>query len=347
MNKRTSFIKTSGLKVSGLKTSDLETSSEKLSATLPPLLIEAERVAATVFQGAHGRRHVGQGDEFWQYRHYSPGDSPRKIDWRRSAKSDPNSENSGIFIRQKEWESAQSLWLWNSNGPGMNWASDKNLVTKKHRASVLSLALAQLLVRGGEKVALAGSGSSPSNSRKNLYTIARQLENQQQEGQITEDNDQEVQPADCELPHGHRFSQHSALVCFSDFLAPLSEQKQIFANLAHRNLRVWLVQVLDPAEMNLPYVGRVKFQQPNSDRELLHSDVESIRDLYIDRIRGHNKDLSRLVKKWGWNHILHTTDKSPESTLLTLYRSISERQNTFVHTREDKLSGMDMRKGDA
>ncbi|WP_120495309.1 DUF58 domain-containing protein [Kiloniella sp. EL199] len=331
MNKRASFI----------KTPSIETSAEKLSATLPPLLIEAERVAATVFQGAHGRRHIGQGDEFWQYRHYSPGDSPRKIDWRRSAKSDPNSENAGLFIRQKEWESAQSLWLWNSSDPGMDWASDKNLVTKKHRASVLSLALAQLLIRGGEKVALAGSGTSPSNSRKNLYTIAQQLESQHSKGKNTSSNNQSVAN---ELPHGHRFSQHSALVCFSDFLAPLSEQKQVFANLAHRNLRVWLVQVLDPAEMNLPYAGRVKFQQPNSDNELLHSDVESIRDLYIDRIRGHNKDLSRLVKKWGWNHILHTTDKSPESTLLTLYRSISERQNTFTHTREENLIGNDMGK---
>ncbi|WP_417452856.1 DUF58 domain-containing protein [Kiloniella sp.] len=306
----------------------IEASAEKLSAALPPLLIEAERVAATVFQGAHGRRHVGQGDEFWQYRHYSPGDSPRKIDWRRSAKSDPNSENAGIFIRQKEWESAQSLWLWNNTAPGMDWASDKKLVTKKHRASVLSLALAQLLIRGGEKVGLAGADIPPSNSRKNLYTIAQQLENQNSDNKNKEDKHPEY-----ELSQGHRFAQNAALVCFSDFLTPLSEQKKVFANLAHKNLRVWLVQVLDPAEMNLPYTGRVKFQQPDGDGELLHSDVESIRDLYIDRIRAHNKDLSRLVKKWGWNHILHTTDKSPESTLLTLYRSISERQNAFTQTR--------------
>ncbi|WP_053005549.1 DUF58 domain-containing protein [Kiloniella spongiae] len=324
------------------RASSIEASAEKLSATLPPLLIEAEHVAATVFQGAHGRRHVGQGDEFWQYRRYSPGDSPRKIDWRRSAKSDPNSENAGIFIRQKEWESAQSLWLWNSNDPGMDWASDKNLATKKHRASVLSLALAQLLIRGGEKVALAGSGTAPSNSRKNLYTIARQLEAQRSASITTQDSSQKSQHLDHELPREHHFSQNSALVCFSDFLTPLSEQKQIFASLAHKNLRVWLVQVLDPAELNLPYSGRVKFQLPKSDRELLHSDVASIRDLYMDRIRGHNKDLSRLVKKWGWNHILHTTNKSPESTLLTLYRSISERQNTFAHAREENLSGNDI-----
>ncbi|WP_052741800.1 DUF58 domain-containing protein [Kiloniella litopenaei] len=309
------------------RASSIEASAEKLTATLPPLLVEAERVASTVFQGAHGRRHVGQGDEFWQYRHYSPGDSPRKIDWRRSAKSDPNSENSGIFIRQKEWESAQSLWLWNNNSSGMNWASSKNLVTKTHRASVLSLALAQLLIRGGEKVALAGTGIPPSNSRKNLFTIAQQLE--------SHNSDTKDKHPEHELPQGYRFSQNSALVCFSDFLVPLAEQKQVLASLAHKNLRVWLVQILDPAEMNLPYTGRVKFQQPAGDTELLHSDVESIRDLYIDRIRAHNKDLSRLVKKWGWHHILHTTDKSPESTLLTLYRSISERQNTIALTADE------------
>ncbi|OUS16515.1 hypothetical protein A9Q97_02265, partial [Rhodospirillales bacterium 47_12_T64] len=119
----------------------LETHAEKLASTLPPLQIEAERVASTVFQGVHGRRHAGQGDEFWQYRRYSLGDSPRSIDWRRSAKSEKTGDNSGVFIRQKERESAQSLWIWTGSGPGMDWSSQGANITKKHRASVLGLAL--------------------------------------------------------------------------------------------------------------------------------------------------------------------------------------------------------------
>ncbi|WP_419903773.1 DUF58 domain-containing protein [Kiloniella sp.] len=293
--------------------STLETHAEKLASTLPALLIEANRVASTILQGIHGRRHAGQGDEFWQYRRYTPGDSPRTIDWRRSAKSQTTRDNSGIFIRQKERESAQSLWIWAGGGPGMDWSSQWSDVTKKHRASVLGLALTHLLIKGGEKVALVGGQTAPSNSRKNLYTIARQLEN----------NDH----ASGELPSGHHLPQNSALVCISDFLTPLSEQRKVFQFLASQKLKVWLVQILDPAEMNLPYSGRVKFQQPFGDTELLHSDVDSIRDTYIDRIRAHNQDLNTMVQRWGWQHLTHRTDQSPESTLLALYQSISGRQS--------------------
>src|SRR3546814_6131026 len=77
--------------------------AEQLAATLPPLLVAAERVAATVAQGVHGRRRVGQGETFWQYRHYDFGDQPQSIDWRQSAKSDM------VFVRQMEWEAAQSV----------------------------------------------------------------------------------------------------------------------------------------------------------------------------------------------------------------------------------------------
>src|SRR6059058_1748488 len=48
---------------------------EALAATLPPLLVAAERVATTVAQGVHGRRRVGQGETFWQFRQYEPGDA--------------------------------------------------------------------------------------------------------------------------------------------------------------------------------------------------------------------------------------------------------------------------------
>src|ERR687886_242089 len=61
--------------------------AEALGARLPPLLVAAERVAATVAQGVHGRRRVGEGDSFWQFRRFVTGDPLARIDWRQSAKS--------------------------------------------------------------------------------------------------------------------------------------------------------------------------------------------------------------------------------------------------------------------
>ena len=103
---------------------------------LPPLLLAAERIATTVAQGVHGRRRVGQGETFWQFRRYQPGDPTPTIDWRQSGKTDH------VYVRQMEWEAAQSLWLWCDRSPSMDWRSDKSLPSKYERATLLALALA-------------------------------------------------------------------------------------------------------------------------------------------------------------------------------------------------------------
>ena len=82
--------------------------ADAASHTLPPLLVEAERIAATIMQGIHGRKRSGPGESFWQYRAYGFGDSTSRIDWRKSARS------SHVFIRENEWEAANTLWLWAS-----------------------------------------------------------------------------------------------------------------------------------------------------------------------------------------------------------------------------------------
>src|SRR6266852_6611266 len=94
---------------------------EQLASRLPPLLVAAERVATTVAQGVHGRRRVGQGESFWQFRQYEPGDAAQRIDWRESAKSQR------LYVRETEWEAGQRVWLWRDASPSMDWSSSDYL----------------------------------------------------------------------------------------------------------------------------------------------------------------------------------------------------------------------------
>ena len=80
--------------------------AENLADLLPPLLIEADRVAQAVIQGVHGRRRAGVGETFWQFRAYDQGDAASRIDWRQSARTDK------LFVREREWEAAQSAYIW-------------------------------------------------------------------------------------------------------------------------------------------------------------------------------------------------------------------------------------------
>ena len=125
--------------------------AEALAASLPPLQVAAEQVAATVMQGVHGRRRVGQGETFWQYRPYAIGDQPSRIDWRRSARGDR------VYVRETEWEAAQSVWLWRDASPSMGYRSAAHLPTKRDHADLLTMALMAMLVRGGERIALLGA----------------------------------------------------------------------------------------------------------------------------------------------------------------------------------------------
>src|SRR3979411_614701 len=130
--------------------------SLELAGTLPALMVAADRVAATVIQGVHGRRRVGQGDAFWQYRPYREGDSASQIDWRQSARS------RHLFARETEWEAAASVWLWRDASPSMQYASLRNTDTKAVRGELLTLALASLLADAGERVAVLGGGLRPT-----------------------------------------------------------------------------------------------------------------------------------------------------------------------------------------
>jgi uncharacterized protein (DUF58 family) len=142
--------------------------AETLALRLPPLQVAAERVAATVAQGVHGRRRVGTGNSFWQFRAYMPGDPAAGIDWRQTAKSDR------AYVRENEWEAAQSVWLWADRSPSMDWRSSRGLPTKAERALLLLLAAASLMVRGGEHVALLG-GFRPATGQAVLDRLALEL----------------------------------------------------------------------------------------------------------------------------------------------------------------------------
>ncbi|MEY3552117.1 MAG: hypothetical protein RL735_465, partial [Pseudomonadota bacterium] len=121
-----------------------------LARRLPSLLVAAKEVAATVMHGVHGRRRAGTGETFWQFRPFVFGESSNRIDWRRSARDDR------LYVREREWEAAHTVWIWCDRSPSMGYVSGLALQPKIDRGLVLGLALADLLVRGGERVGILG-----------------------------------------------------------------------------------------------------------------------------------------------------------------------------------------------
>jgi uncharacterized protein (DUF58 family) len=278
--------------------------AEALSATLPPLLLHAERVAATVAQGVHGRRRVGLGETFWQYRDYEPGDPMHQIDWRQTAKSDR------VFVRQMEWEAAQSVYCWRDGSASMDWRSHRSLPSKRERAELLLLALMVLMIRAGEHVTLVGSGLAPSAGRGTL-------------GRITDLLTQESPESAPSLPRVEPLPRHAQVLLVSDFLAPLEEIEATLRGFAARGLTGHLVQVLDPAEESLPYQGRVRFEGLEGEAPWLLSRAEGVRGAYHERLRAQEDGIAAVARRTGWRCTWHRTDRPPQTALLAAYGALA------------------------
>jgi len=280
---------------------ELHERAAALSANLPPLMVAAERVASTVAQGMHGRRRVGQGESFWQYRNYERGDPIRQIDWRRSGKSDL------VYLRENEWEAAQSVWLWCDSSPSMDYSSGRKLVSKKDRAQLLTLALGSLLIRGGEHIAPLGRHMLPTMGRAALFLLAQSLaETQSQTGVAS-------------LPPFEPLPRYGRVVLISDFLESLDDLRRAIGLLADRGVDGYVLQILDPSETDLPFTGRTRFEGMEKEGNALIGRVEGVREEYRATLSEHQQGLKDIARVSGWNYGLHITDRPAEEALLRLF----------------------------
>jgi uncharacterized protein (DUF58 family) len=277
----------------------LREQAEALGGSLPPLLVAAERLASSVSLGVHGRRKSGMGETFWQFRRYAPEDAQTAIDWRQSGKSDH------LFVREREWEAAEAVYLWRDGSPGMRFQSPGTPVSKLERATVLALALGFLLIRGGERIGLLGDAQSPATGRARLRRIAYELI--------------DAPPRDEALPPDARMMKNSQFVWFGDFLSPLTDIETALRRLAHAGLSGYLVHIIDPAEEDFPFAGRLRFEAASGGESEVFGRAESIQGAYRSRFRAHGESLRALTRRFGWSYLAHRTDRRPETALVALY----------------------------
>ncbi|HYJ35993.1 MAG TPA: DUF58 domain-containing protein [Rhizomicrobium sp.] len=276
--------------------SALQHEADGLSAGLPPLMVQADHLAASVSLGVHGRRRAGIGESFWQFRRYASPDSSSDIDWRQSAKSQH------IFVREREWEAAQTVWFWRDASPNMSFKSAS--VSKRARADLLLLALASLLVRGGERVGFAGMEGAPAASRLALTRIGRAM----------------FGKAQGILPPQMPFARGNQLVWFSDFL-----EEDVFdrmKKLSHQGVEGHLVRIIDPAEEDFPYSGRTRFEAPDGQSEEIFGRAERVRNSYRARFTAHGERIAQAASRLGWTCTAHRTDHAPQASLIALHAAI-------------------------
>jgi uncharacterized protein (DUF58 family) len=274
-----------------------------LSARLPDLVVAARRLAHSLMHGVHGRRRAGPGENFWQFRAFVSGEPAQNIDWRRSARG------TQAFVREREWEAAQTLWLWFDRSETMNFGSDLAPTRKVDRAAVLTLALADLAVRGGERVGLLGL-SRPVAARNVIDRFAEILA--------------APGPSPAALPPAVAVASRSKLVLIGDFLKPPAEIETSFVALGAQAAEGHVLMISDPVEETFPFEGHMDFLDMAGIARWRAPRAEVFRAAYRARLAEQREAVRSAARARAWDFALHRTDTPASTALLALHARLSE-----------------------
>lgn len=269
--------------------------ADEAAAGLPALMSDAQKAATSVLTGDHAQRKAGTGEKFWQFREYGEGDRPQDIDWRRSARGER------VFVRQKEWQTTQTALFWCQRNRAMTYHSRADLPRKGDHAMILTLALASLLNGGGEETGLLNGEIRPGRTEATRLRMASHIFG--------------TRSGDLPRTDALALPMNSSAILVGDFLTPPELIEDCFDRIAARAASGIVIQVLDPAEIELPFTGRVIFENDLSGLKHTIENIESIRDAYQERIERQIARVAALCRRHGWDWYLHTTDSAPKDTL--------------------------------
>ena len=277
-----------------------------LARRLPAALVAAKEIAASLMHGVHGRRRAGVGETFWQFRHFNSGEAAQNIDWRRSARGD------GLFVREREWEAAHTLWLWMDLSPSMGFVSDLAREPKVDRALSLGLAAADLLVRGGERVGLLGL--SRAFATRDIVDRLGEV--------LAVEAGRDVERA--ELPPAVALGPRTRAILIGDFLIEPKLFAERLSTISARGASGHMVMIADPVEETFPFAGHVELVDSDSPATLRLGRAESWRADYEQRLARHRAEIFDIARAHGFSVLVHRTDRPASEALIALRARLEE-----------------------
>lgn len=279
--------------------------AERLAGHLPGLLLKAEQIAATINVGQHGRRRAGTGEDFWQFKSYSTGDERSQIDWRQSAK------RGDIYIRQKELESSENAWFWINQKPTMHFQSEAATLSKLHYTKLITLTLCVLLNKADENFGILGKMEKAAHGAAHLEAISDAL----------------LADTVIDLPQATKTSRSTAkskIILLSDFLQPIEELHAQISQIAAHKSEGTLLHIADPAEISLPYSGRVSFLDMTGEPAIDFKRVQNIQEDYRQAFKDHQNAVMKLAKQFDWRYKFLTTEQPLAGAVGDIFHLMTE-----------------------
>lgn len=240
------------------------------------------------------RAYARNDREFWQFRPYQSGDDLRAVDWRKSAAGDD------ILLRDRQRHDQMNISLWLDAAPAMMFTSARKYAAKYDYALTLTLALARVITGHDGRVIPLGSTRGAGT---NLFDMAAGM----------------MAAAAVPVDHiGALPAPDGPVILISDFWNNTDTLTVTLEQLRPRHHPVLLVQIADPAEITLPFTGRVRFTATDGNAAEMIEQVDDIRTEYQTRINDHQNMLAHMTAQIGCIFITVQTGDDPALILQSI-----------------------------
>jgi uncharacterized protein (DUF58 family) len=269
-------------------------------ARLEKLRVRTRQRYAGMGRGMHLSPKRGSSLEFNDYRHYSPGDDFRHIDWGLYGRSDK------LYIKLFQEEEDLLTYIFVDASASMGFpAADR----KFEHAILTALALAYVALASGDRVmmrVLGGTGGhlDPSfvSGRHRIVELARRLQNLKPGGQFDF--------ATTLATELHAIRRAGKVFIVSDFLMLLNSVTRGLGMFTAASMDLTAVQVLGGREINGQGLdGDVEVVDSESGERLRVSIGERERQQYRDTMIRLTRQLKSFCLKRGLHYALYTTDQ--------------------------------------
>ena len=285
-----------------IKISDLFKASDEYASLLPKIMFESSILSRNIIEGLHASRISGKGEDFWQFKEYRQGDSLSSIDWRKSAALNK------VLVKQKENETAKTIYFYFDKTKSMFFKSKKNLQNKHYIAILLQLTLSRLFLKNRENVFHFKTDKSMIKCSNDLSSF--------NESFLFEENS-------INFPIKSLMANNSICFIMSDFLYDIKIVKNFLINLKQNNISGFLIQILDPLEIDFNINENLILNDLETNAKLKVDESNKFKDFYNKKLKDLQNNLIDLSKHSNWSYILHDTSKNIKPILLEICKSIT------------------------
>jgi uncharacterized protein (DUF58 family) len=263
-------------------------------AQLGNLHVRARRILDGLYAGHHTNKNRGHSQDFSEHRPYNPGDDLRSLDWKIYGRTDR------LVIKQFEEQTNVGAVLALDTSGSRGFAGPGR-ISKFDYMKTMAAALAYVVVSQNDAVGIVTQERRlpPSAEKGQLAHVVNELDALRAAGQWDLSS----------LAHDMYAltRRKSFLILISDLMMDPDAALAALRALAARKHELMVLQVLDPAELNLDFAGEIEFEDTETHARLL-TDADALRAPYKAWVEQRLAQTAQSFRSAGVDYQMITTD---------------------------------------